>query len=981
MRDLLFVGLFALFLTNTHAADINDLTYDASGKIISLIEQDGVWKYLDDGSDLGTAWREPNFDDSAWSSGPAGLGFGNGGIFTTLNRGPSTARNVTFYFRKEFNVTSAQLNFIEGDDSFYQIPLGLQRDDGAVIYINGQELYRDNMPAGEITWNTLATSSANGINAMKFFEASPEGTGTLVSGKNVIAVEVHQSFPNSTSAGFNMWMSAGDGVIITDCAEDAAGDLVIPKIIEGKPVIGIAASAFSRCTSLTSITIPDSVTSIGNYGFYKCEGLKSITIPNSVTSIGGWAFSGCASLTSITIPDSVTSIGDGAFSRCARLKKIRFLGNAPTIGSSVFASVSLDALISISKNANGFGTSFGGIMIEGASVLSLLSYEVIDDKITVTDCDSAAVGDLLIPEIIDDKVVTEIAASAFDGCKRLKSVTLPQSVTSIGEQVFKGCRALSEILVNEENKEFVSINGVLFSKDYSKLIAYPAGKTDIPYTIPDSVTSIGGSAFYSCQNLNEITIPDGVTSIGESAFHSCMFLNSITIPDSVTTIGESAFRNCDRMASVTIGNGVKTIERYSFYDCDNLVSLIIPDSVITIGHAAFSKCDDLLWVTIGDNVSLIQNSAFEGCSQLTSIRIPESVTSIKGGVFGECNRLRNITFDSETAPEISPASFSQRVGNDLVVYVPKNSTGYGAWANPNNYTIESIDPKFENVDCSIIKLKDNENIRLSFSLESEKEYYIQRSFDLKHWDFIRSNIFQTTDTPDITVIDSKLIFDEQQQKKALVPTEDIGNDWIQLNYDDSNWLDVESVSEDGTLVGGGVGFARSGTRVDPFDPYIALDLEEQMYGTNASVYIRIPFTIDDLSEIDSLILAARTDDGFVAWLNGNKVQSFKAPDEPQWDSGATASNSDSIAQNLKEFSLDDHIDKLRVGQNIITIQALNKGKSGSDFLFSCNLLVKRIVKSDNPDFSINSDFSIDYPLINPTNQNQLRSQFYRVISQ
>ncbi|MGC6437147.1 MAG: hypothetical protein ACON5I_12370, partial [Verrucomicrobiales bacterium] len=365
----------------------------------------------------------------------------------------------------------------------------------------------------------------------------------------------------------------------------------------------------------------------------------------------------------------------------------------------------------------------------------------------------------------------------------------------------------------------------------------------------------------------------------------------------------------------------------------------------------------------------------------TSIRIPESVTSIKGGVFYDCYGLRNITFDSETAPEISPASFSQRVGNDLVVYVPKNSTGYGAWANPNNYTIESIDPKFENVDCSIIKLKDNENIRLSFSLESEKEYFIQRSFDLKHWDFIRSNIFQTTDTPDITVIDSKLIFNEQQQKKALVPTEDIGNDWIQLNYDDSNWLDVESVSEDGTLVGGGVGFARSGTRVDPFDQYIALDLEEQMYGTNASVYIRIPFTIDDLSEIDSLILAARTDDGFVAWLNGNKVQSFKAPDEPQWDSGATASNSDSIAQNLKEFSLDDHIDKLRVGQNIITIQALNKGKSGSDFLFSCNLLVKRIVKSDNPDFSINSDFSIDYPLINPTNQNQLHSQFYRVISQ
>ena len=110
---------------------------------IPLIAQDGVWKYLDDGTDLGTAWREPNFDDSAWPSGAAGLGFGNRGILTTLDRGPSTARNVTFYFRKEFNVTSAQLNSLEGDDPFYQILLGLQRDDGAVIYINGQELHRD----------------------------------------------------------------------------------------------------------------------------------------------------------------------------------------------------------------------------------------------------------------------------------------------------------------------------------------------------------------------------------------------------------------------------------------------------------------------------------------------------------------------------------------------------------------------------------------------------------------------------------------------------------------------------------------------------------------------------------------------------------------------------------------------------------------------------------------------------------------------
>ena len=187
------------------------------------------------------------------------------------------------------------------------------------------------------------------------------------------------------------------------------------------------------------------------------------------------------------------------------------------------------------------------------------------------------------------------------------------------------------------------------------------------------------------------------------------------------------------------------------------------------------------------------------------------------------------------------------------------------------------------------------------------------------------------------------------------------NDSLILNYDDSNWLDVESVHDDEGLGKGGVGFARSGTIEDPFDRYIALDLEEQMYFINASVYIRIPFAVDNLSEIGSLILGARTDDGFVAWINGEKVSSFNAPDVPHWNSGATASNADRIAITLKNFSLDDHIDKLRVGENIIAIQALNRGANGSDFLFSC------VLGMHKKDY-----FSIDYPITIPT-------KFYRAI--
>jgi len=590
-----------------------------------------------------------------------------------------------------------------------------------------------------------------------------------------------------------------------------------------------------------------------------------------------------------------------------------------------------------------------------AADINDLTYDATGDTVIITDCAKDAAGDLVIPKIIEGKPVTSIELRSFINCRGLTSITIPDSVITIEGYAFAGCYGLTNITIPDN---VTSIGDSVFGGCINL--------TSI--TIPESITNIGKRAFVRCRSLISIIIPDNVTIIDDETFYGCTDLKRVIIGSNVKRIGVQAFYDCDTLRSVTIGSKVTTIGKEAFYDCDDLTSLMIPDSVINIGDSAFDECDDLLWIKIGRSVSTIGANAFERCKELTSITIPENVTRIGNNAFRSCTKLKSITFESNDPPTIGIGSLGS---TNKILYVPKNTTGYDVWANSKGYIIKSINPEFEYVDCSIIKLKDNENIRLSFSGESEKEYYIQRSCDLERWEILEGNI--QPDEP--IVLSSTIIFDEQQQKKALVPTEDIGNDWIQLNYDDSNWLDVESVSGDGTLLRGGVGFARTGTRIDPFDPYIALDLEEQMYRINTSVYIRIPFTIDDLSEIDSLILAARTDDGFVAWINGDKVQSFYAPNEPQWNSEATASNSDSIAMTLKEFSLDDHIDKLRVGENIIAIQALNKGKSGSDFLFSCNLLVKRIIKS------VNSDFSIDLPLVISSNNHQLTSQFYRVISQ
>lgn len=164
-------------------------------------------------------------------------------------------------------------------------------------------------------------------------------------------------------------------------------------------------------------------------------------------------------------------------------------------------------------------------------------------------------------------------------------------------------------------------------------------------TIPNSVTSIGISAFNSCSNLTSVTIPNSVTSIGDDAFSYCDRLTSVTIPNSVTSIGDGAFFSCSNLTSVTIPNSVTSIGNSVFSLCSNLTSVTIPNSVTSIGVCAFSSCDSLTSVTIPNSVTSIGGWAFEDCSSLTSVTIPNSVTFIGGGAFDGCFKLTHVYYD------------------------------------------------------------------------------------------------------------------------------------------------------------------------------------------------------------------------------------------------------------------------------------------------------------------------------------------------
>ncbi len=253
-----------------------------------------------------------------------------------------------------------------------------------------------------------------------------------------------------------------------------------------------------------------------------------------------------------------------------------------------------------------------------------LSYKLEGGKITINECiynrsiENGYPTAVTIPDTILGYPVTRIGKEAFYNCKPLTSVTIPESVTSIGGDAFSGCSSLMNIEVDADNAFYSSLDGVLFNKKQTTLILYPGGKEG-DYTIPNSVTTIGGDAFSGCSSLTSVTIPDSVTSIGEWVFSGCDSLTSVTIPESVASIGEWAFAHCASLTSVTIGDSVTSIGRYAFYYCTSLQSVIIGDSVTSIGEDAFSNCDSLTSVTIPDSVTSIGEDAFSWCTSLTDV--------------------------------------------------------------------------------------------------------------------------------------------------------------------------------------------------------------------------------------------------------------------------------------------------------------------------------------------------------------------------
>ena len=494
------------------------------------------------------------------------------------------------------------------------------------------------LPSGETIWKT-DKYSFSGWATTKDGEASykAETSFSLSSDVTLFSVWKEHDLLYTLNEDANSYSVKAANTSIS-------GSITIPGKYNGKNVTSISDYAFADCKDVISVTIPDTVTSIGLGAFFR-SGITSIEIPDSVTTTGGAVFSKCSSLESVKLSANMTelkagnintetysSVGSGFFLECSKLKTVENLDKITTIGEGAFYKCSSFESLKLTTATTSIGKKafYGCTSLEETTIPGLTSIEYgLFDK-----CKSLKTIDI-------PNSVTSIGVAAFSS-SGLTSIDIPSGVTSIGENAFEGCKNLKTI------------------------------------SIPDSVVAIGSFAFNSCSSLSKITIPGGIKTVALMAFGYCEGLTEITIPGTIASIDPDAFYGCSNLKSIYIdvdentaldkennkwgAEGATVIwKNYSSISSDGVLervtvaedkftgTVVIPSriggiTVTAIANNGLIGCD-FTSVTLSERITSIGEKAFLGCSALESIVIPSSVETISENAFSQCTSLKTITIN------------------------------------------------------------------------------------------------------------------------------------------------------------------------------------------------------------------------------------------------------------------------------------------------------------------------------------------------
>ncbi len=369
----------------------------------------------------------------------------------------------------------------------------------------------------------------------------------------------------------------------------------------------IPAYAFAGCSSLTTVEIPESATSIGDYAFYKCSALSSLN-GESV----------------ISIPDSVESIGDCAFAECKAATKV---SAAASIGSYAFNNDSCLTDLTLKEGCKSIG-----------------SY-AFANCITLNKINSSVVGKAFFPDSLET-----IGENAFLNCNLLTDVSLGSSISSLSANAFKGSTNIDKLSL--------SVNGDGWSSGVSLASAFPDSISKIKNIIVSEGTKIPNSLFEDMTNVESITIPDTITVIGSNAFKGCISLKRINsdvdgtfnLPNGLKYIWQNAFKGCTGLTDAKLGTSLLTVGSSAFEDCTNLVSVELGDKVTLIGSSAFKNCAKIRRINSNENGTInvpetcltLKQNCFEGLTLISTVNIHDSVTAIEDGILYGCTNLVNL---------------------------------------------------------------------------------------------------------------------------------------------------------------------------------------------------------------------------------------------------------------------------------------------------------------------------------------------------